>query len=141
MSTYTMERGDHRWAVVFLRAIVVILVLGTAAFHLGLGGPLFTLNAVGYVTFAVAMVLPGPVARGRWLVRIALIGFTLATIAGWFLFGARYPMAYLDKGIEIVVVLVLAFEIWLIDGGPIAVVRRLGALTATLARSIGARAS
>ena len=98
------------------------------------------MNAIGYATLAGAMVLPGPVARSRWFVRIALIGFTLATIAGWVLFGARYPIAYLDKGIEVVLVLVLAFEIWLVDGGPVAVFHRLLSLTVTAARLIGARA-
>ena len=87
------------------------------------------------------MVVPGPVARVRWLVRIALIGFTLATIAGWVVFGARYPMAYLDKGVEAALVLVVACEIWLLDGGPVAVIQRLGTLAATAARTIRARAS
>ncbi len=97
------------------------------------------MNAIGYATLAVAMVAPRTGSAGRWLVRVALIGFTLATIAGWVLFGARYPMAYLDKAVEVVLVLVVACEIWLVDGGPLAVMRRFGSLIGTAARTILAR--
>lgn len=141
MSTYRLVRGDHRVAAVTLRAIVVTLALATAAFHFTLGGLLFTMNAVGYATLALAMVLPRPIANVRWLVRIALIGFTLATIVGWILFGARYPLAYLDKGIEAILIVLVACEIWLLDGGPIAIANRLRDLFATVVRTIGARAS
>jgi hypothetical protein len=140
MSTYRLERADRRLAAVSLRVVVVTLALATAAFHLTLGGLLFTMNAAGYGVLAVAMVLPGPVARHRWLVRIALIGFTLATIGGWLMFGARYPLAYFDKGLEALLVVAIVGEIWLVDGGPVAVATRLRGLFGTVARAIGVRA-
>jgi hypothetical protein len=75
-TTTSAVRAGHRSAVFILRIFVVVLTLTTAAIHARLGGLLFTLNALGYLGLAAAMVLPGPVARVRWLVRIALIGFT-----------------------------------------------------------------
>jgi hypothetical protein len=113
---------------VFLRACVVVLTLTTAAVHWSLGGLLFTVNAVGYTALAAAMILPGPIGQVRWLARLSLIGFTAATIGGWVLFGARFPLAYLDKSIEVVLIVFLALELWLLDGGPIGVARRTRAL-------------
>jgi hypothetical protein len=107
-----------------LRIGVVALTLATAQIHLTLGGPLFTLNAIGYATLAAAMVLPGPVGRIRWLTRYALIGFTAVTIAGWLAFGARFDLAYIDKAIETALIGLLLIESWVIDGGPLAVARR-----------------
>ncbi len=111
---------------VALRLVIVTLALATAAIHSTLGGLLFTANALGYATFAFAMVAPFRLAsRYRWLVRLALVGFTLATIAGWWLMGARIPIAYLDKGIEALLVGCLVREIYRDDGGFADVLRRL----------------
>jgi hypothetical protein len=107
-----------------LRLAVVALTLATAVIHARLGGLLFLANAIGYTVLTLAMVVPGPLGRVRWLVRLALIGFTAATVVGWFLFGARFDLAYLDKAIEVALIGVLGLELWLIDGGPVAVVRR-----------------
>jgi len=109
---------------VVLRLAVVVLTLATAVIHARLGGLLFLANAVGYAVLAVAMVVRGPLARERWLVRLALIGFTAMTIVGWILFGARFDLAYLDKAIEVGLIGVLTLEQWLVDGGPVAIVRR-----------------
>ncbi len=129
----TRARTDPRIAI--LHAGIVGLTLTTAAIHASLGGPLFTLNAIGYAGFAVLMILPGPVAAVRWLVRLALLGFTAVTIGGWILFGVRFGLAYVDKGVEVVLVLSLAIDIWLEDGGPAGVLRRSrGLVDAGLAR-------
>jgi hypothetical protein len=122
-----------------LRGGVVFLTLTTAAVHASLGGPLFTLNAIGYAGFAIALVLPGRIAGIRWLVRLGLLGFTAATIAGWIAFGARFPLAYVDKGVECVLVVFLLIELWLEDGGPAGVVRHGRALVAGTRRSVAAR--
>lgn len=134
-STKTTARtaADPRIAV--LHAGIVGLTLVTAAIHASLGGPLFTLNAIGYASFALAMVLPGPIAGIRWLIRLALLGFTVATIGGWILVGARFGLAYVDKGVEVVLVAALAIDAWLEDGGPAGVIARSRALVgAGLAR-------
>ena len=122
-----------------LRTIVVLLTLATAAIHASLGGMMFMANAVGYSVLALAMVVPGPLARYRWLVRVALIGFAAVTIAGWLAFGARFDLAYLDKGIEVALIGILLVEQWRSDGGPAGVyrlVRRFlrGIASGTIAR-------
>jgi hypothetical protein len=126
-------RGIHPLTVV-LRLAIVALTLATAAIHATLGGPLFTLNAIGYTAFAVAMVLPGPFAQHRWLVRYGLMGFAAATIAGWLAFGARFDLAYLDKSIEVALIGLLLVESWALDGGPIAVAKRAGRLAGSIVR-------
>ena len=112
-------------AAVGLRAGVFVLTLATAAIHASLGGMLFLANAAGYAVLALVMAAPGPVTRFRWLIRLALIGFTAATIGGWVAFGPRFGLAYLDKAIEVALISVLLIEQWRSDGGPVAVYRRI----------------
>ena len=140
MATLNMaKRVEPRLGVLALRFLVVGLTLATAAIHASLGGLLFLANAIGYTTLAVAMIVPGPIGRIRWLVRLALLGFTAATIGGWVLFGARFPLAYLDKAIEVALIGALALEIWRSDGGPIGVVRQVRRLVERVAGLQGAR--
>ena len=62
-----------------LTAAIVGLTLATAYIHLTLGGLLFTLNALGYFTAAVAMVVPLALAvRFRWFVRLGLMGYQVS---------------------------------------------------------------
>ncbi len=129
----TEPAQSRNWGAIGLVGGVVLLTLATAYIHSTLGGLLFTLNALGYTTAAIAMVVPIRLAeRFRWLVRLGLLGFTLATIGGWILFGARYDVAYLSKGIEAVLVALLLVSIFRFDGGPAGVVTRLRALPADL---------
>jgi hypothetical protein len=118
------NRSEPRAGVLATRTLIVALTLGTAAIHASLGGLLFMANALGYAVLAIAMVIPGPIGHVRWLVRLALLGFTAATIGGWMLFGARFPLAYLDKAIEVALVGVIGYELWRLDGGPIGVARQ-----------------
>jgi hypothetical protein len=122
-TTHTALRDEHPALAAILRSVIVALTLATAAVHASLGGLLFTLNAIGYSALAGLMVMPGPIGQVRWLVRVALIAFTAATIGGWIVFGARFPLAYIDKGIEAVLVAFLMAEVWLVDGGPVGVLR------------------
>ena len=131
--TTQRQRGIQPFTLV-LRVMIVALTLATAAIHVTLGGTLFLMNAVGYTVLALAMVLPGPVARIRWLIRYALIGFTFATIVGWLMFGARFDLAYLDKGIEVALIGLLLIESWVIDGGPLAVARRVVRIAGSVPR-------
>jgi hypothetical protein len=136
MATLEMSvRAQPRLGTIIIRSLVVALTLATAAIHLSLGGLLFVTNAIGYATLALAMVVPGPIGQVRWLVRLALIGFTTETICGWLLFGARFPLAYIDKTIEVALIAAVMFELWRLDGGPIAIVRRARRLAGRLAGS------
>ena len=133
MATLTSNRQHvAQPLVIVMRVSIVVLTLATAQIHATLGGLLFTLNAIGYSALAVAMVLPGPFGGIRWLTRYALIGFTAATIAGWLAFGARFDLAYIDKAIETALIGLLLVESWVIDGGPLAVVRRLRQTVSTV---------
>ena len=114
-----------------LRAAVAALTVATAAIHFSLGSLLFTLNGLAYATLAVALIAPiGIGHRFRWLVRLALLGFTTMTIAGWVAFGARYDVAYFDKGIELLLISLLLADIRRADGGIVESVRRLFAFAA-----------
>jgi hypothetical protein len=130
-----LQRDESRLGTAFIRFLVVTLTLATASIHASLGGLLFMANAIGYTTLAVAMIVPGPIGQVRWLVRLALMGFAAATIGGWVLFGTRFELAYIDKAIEVVLIAVVAIELWRTDGGPLAVARQarqlIGRLIAT----------
>ena len=127
------EAAHLNLSTVVLRTAVIGLTLATAAIHFSLGGLLFLANAAGYAVLALALVAPGPAARWRWLVRLALIGFTAATLGGWIAFGPRFGLAYIDKAIEIALIGVLLLELWRADGGPLAIVRRIRRLVQNVA--------
>jgi len=121
------------WTATGFAAAIAVLTLSTAYIHSTLGGLLFTLNALGYATLAVAILLPIRLAEQfRWLIRLGLLGFTLATIGGWILFGARYDVAYLSKAIEAVMVVLLIVSIYRFDEGPAGVIARIRKLPADL---------
>jgi hypothetical protein len=111
-------------AAVVLRVAIVALALSTAYIHSQLGGLLFTLNAVGYVVAAVAMVIPlGLAIRFRWVVRVGLMGYAATTILGWAIQGPYYSTAFIAKGIEVALIVVLAADFVRADGNPVAKVR------------------
>ena len=134
MAVLTAHQHRIRPSTLLLRGSIVALTLATAAIHFSLGGTLFLLNAIGYTVLAIGMVAPGPFARGRWLIRCALIAFTAATIAGWIAFGARFDLAYLDKALEVALIGLLSIESWLVDGGPVEVARRARRIAAMALR-------
>ncbi len=121
-------------AGIALRAAIVGATLVTAYIHSTLGGALFTLNAAGYLVFAVAMVVPlAPAVRFRWLVRAGLMGYAATTIIGWALQGPYYLTAYVAKADEVVLITLVALDFLRADGNPVTLVRReLGLLSARL---------
>ncbi|HEY8239507.1 MAG TPA: hypothetical protein VIF63_08735 [Candidatus Limnocylindrales bacterium] len=120
-------------AGLLVRAAIVGLTLATGWIHLGLGGVLFTLNGLGYVVAAGAMIAPiGLAVRFRWFIRLGLIGYAIAAIVGWFLIGPRYDVAYIAKAIEVVLIGLLLVEVRAYDGNPI---RRIRQAAASLARA------
>ena len=117
-------RSSLRPLDVVIRIAIVGLTLGTAYIHSTLGGLLFTLNALGYLVAAVAVVIPlGLAIRFRWFVRIGLMGYAATAIAAWAVQGPYYSTAFIAKGIEVVLITMLAVDFARMDGNPINVVR------------------
>lgn len=117
------ERGSA-YAII-LTAAIVALTLATAYIHSTLGGMMFTLNALGYLALAVAILVGATVTlpvvvRFSWLPRVALFGYALATILGWLMMGPRYDMAYIAKAIEGVLLALLVADTYRVYGGPAA---------------------
>ena len=119
-----------------LRVGIVGLTLGTAYIHSTLGGLLFTLNALGYLVAAVAIVLPIAIAvRFRWVVRLGLIGYAATTIVGWAIQGPYFSTAYIAKAIEVALIVLLAIDFARMDGNPVNVIKgELAALSARFGR-------
>lgn len=132
-------RTPLRASDVAIRAAIVVLALSTAYIHSTLGGLLFTLNALGYVAAAVAMVIPLALAvRFRWVVRLGLIGYALTTIVGWAIQGPYYQTAYIAKGIEVALIVLVAIDFARMDGNPVTLIKReLGAFVALVSRRRG----
>jgi hypothetical protein len=97
-----------------LRIGVIVLTIGTAVIHLYLGlqgFPLFILNGLGYLALLAALTLPIPrISDYRSLTRWVLAGYTTLTILLWILVGARTPIGFADKIIELALVALLLLE-------------------------------
>jgi hypothetical protein len=116
---------DLTVAGIALRFGIVALTLSTAYIHSTLGGLLFTLNATGYVVAAIAMIAPIALAvRFRWVIRLGLMGYAATAIVGWAVMGPYYTTAYIAKGIEVALIVLLAIDFLRADGNPVTVVRR-----------------
>ena len=111
-----------------LTAAIVGLTLATANIHLGLGGLLFTLNAIGYAGLATLIVIgaaaPMPIIqRFSWFPRVALIGYTAMTIAGYLVMGPYFTLGWIAKGIEVVLISLLVVDVIRVYGSPMGLVR------------------
>ena len=129
-------KSDMTVAGVALRFGIVGLTLGTAYIHSTLGGLLFTLNALGYLVAAVAIVIPlGLAVRFRWFVRLGLMGYAATAILAWAVQGPYYTTAFIAKGIEVTLITLLAVDFARMDGNPVNVVKsELALLAAKLGR-------
>ena len=129
-------RTALRTSDVVVRAAIVALTLATGYIHFTLGGLLFTLNATGYAVAAVAMIIPLALAvRFRWIIRIGLIGYAATAIVAWAIMGPYFSTAYIAKGIEVALIVLLAVDFARHDGSPVSVVRReLATLTNLVTR-------
>lgn len=138
-------RTPLRASDVVLRAAIVVLALSTGYIHSTLGGLLFTLNALGYAVAAIALIVPLALAvRFRWIVRLGVIGYAATTILGWAIQGPYYSTAYMAKGIEVALIVLVAIDFARMDGNPLSVARReFGALLDLVSgrRSAGAAAN
>ena len=117
-----------RAAGVVLTAAIVGLTLATAYIHLGLGGLLFTLNGLGYAGLAALIVIgaaaPMPIVqRFAWFPRLALVGYTAMTIAGYLVMGPYFTLGFIAKGIEVALIALLVVDVIRVYGSPMGLVR------------------
>lgn len=124
-----MERTHADTRPMGIVAIAIVeLTLTTAYIHLSLGGPLFTLNAVGYAALAAAMVVVATVShplvrRFDWLPRVGLAGYTLATIGGYLVMGPYFSLGWVAKAIEVAILTLLVADLRRAYGSPAGLVR------------------
>ena len=122
----TLLRSRATGAV--LTVAIVGLTLATAYIHSTLGGLLVTLNALGYLGLAGLIVIgaAAPVAvveRFSWFPRIALLGYTGMTIAGYLVMGPYFTLGFIAKGIEVALVTLLMVDVFRVYGSPVGMVR------------------
>ena len=97
---------------------VMILTTITALIHLYLSfqfpngpDPAFLLNAIGYFALLGAIYVPSALlARHRSLFCWLFIAYTALTIVLWLFFGANSWLAYIDKSVEVLLILLLWAE-------------------------------
>lgn len=97
---------------------VIILTTITALIHLYLSfqfpngpDPAFLLNALGYFALLSAIYAPFPlVVRQRNLFCWCLLAYAALTIVLWFFFGANSWIAYIDKSVEVLLILLVWVE-------------------------------
>jgi hypothetical protein len=109
-------------ARVILTLVIVELTGATAYVHFGLGGPLFTLNGLGYVAlaaaYAVGALVPLPIVqRFAWLPRVGLAAYALVTIGAYLVTGSYFALGWITKGIEVAIVGALAADMLIVYGG------------------------
>jgi hypothetical protein len=117
-----------RAAGAMLTAAIVALTAATAYIHLGLGGLLFTLNGLGYIGLAGLVVIGAAapfalVERFSWFPRVALMGYTAMTIAGYLIVGPYFMLGFIAKGIEVVLIALLVVDVFRVYGSPMGLVR------------------
>lgn len=107
----TAENTQSRFGMV--QVAIVVLALATALVHIWLAIPdtmvAFYLNGAGYIALLIALYLP-QLSRWKRLARILLIGYTVLTIVLWLLIGEQNLLAYADKLVEVLLVILLVLE-------------------------------
>jgi len=99
---------------VVLRNGIVVLTLGTALIHFSLNfpDPGFILAGLGYLALLAVLYLPIlQIVRYRNVVRWALLEYTALVLGLWRLIGDRTPIGYIDKAIEVALILLLLVEV------------------------------
>ncbi len=96
-----------------LMIFIILLTGATALIHLQLNfpDPVFILNGLGYLALLAALYLPVPrLAEHRDIVRLILIGYAAFTLFLWVAIGERTPIGYIDKVIEVSLIVLLLIE-------------------------------
>ena len=127
-----IEVAGGRLVRIVLALVIIELTAATADIHFQLGGPLFTLNGVGYVALAVAYAIgafvpAAIVQRVAWIPRLGLAGYALVTIGAYLAMGPYFALGWVAKGIESAIVGLLLAEMLIVYGSPRDVWRAIAA--------------
>ena len=95
---------------------ILLLATATALIHLWLGISagliMFIANGLGYLTLAAAAYLPiAALANLRKWAKWGLLAFTAVTIIGWVLIGERSTIGFVDKAIEVLLIILLFLDL------------------------------
>lgn len=103
--------GLRQWAIIVLTAATALIHIWLARqFESGVD-PIFILNGAGYLGLLGLLYLPiALLTRYRAAVRWLLIAYTAVTVLAWLFVGARSTIAYVDKAIEIALIVCLWLE-------------------------------
>jgi hypothetical protein len=99
-----------------MQLAILLLVMATALIHLWKGVSdgllMFIANGLGYLALAAAAYLPiAALANLRKLAKWALLAFTAVTIIGWIVIGERSAIGYIDKAIELVLIVLVFLDL------------------------------
>ena len=127
-----IEVAGGRLVRIVLALVILELTAATAEIHLRLGGPLFTLNGLGYVALAVAYAIAAFVPlsfvrRVAWIPRLGLGAYALVTIGAYLAMGPYFALGWVAKGIESAIVGLLLAEMLIVYGSPRDVGRAISA--------------
>lgn len=95
---------------------IILLTLATASIHFVAYAndaqiPLL-LNGLGYLALLVALYAPfQALAHRRVALRWGLIAYTIVTVLVWTVGGPREALAYIDKVVEVALVLLLLLDV------------------------------
>jgi hypothetical protein len=108
-----MERYSLSPVKLVLLAGIAVLTLSAAYIHFNVGGILLLLNAAGAVGLLSLLIVSYAVVRqARPLILLALAAYSAGSIVGWAMMGPYFDLAYLTKGIELVLIGLIGIELW-----------------------------
>lgn len=98
--------------------VIALLIVVTAGIHLYLSfqfpqgpDPIFLLNGLGYLTLLALLYIPHyRLLAARKRIRWVLIAYTALTVVLWVFLARRTSLGYLDKAVEILLIILLWLE-------------------------------
>jgi hypothetical protein len=104
--------GPLQWGIILLTVVTALVHLDLAysgiIHRMSFLSIMFLFNGLGYLTLLAALYLPiAPLAGYRAWVRWVLMGFTALTVILWVIMGGRFSLAYIDKVVEIALIVLL----------------------------------
>jgi hypothetical protein len=110
MESKTLSMSNSRYAILIITVITALvhlyLAVSSTPFDI-----VFFLNFLGYLALCAAFFLPLPIVKDyHGLVRWVYMAFVVVTIIAWAFIGLRVWFAYIDKILEVALVVLLWFE-------------------------------